>query len=113
MYFYACETDRLRSRHLGIDPISDTMIMTAALCAFSMEHHGEQLQRIAESWSIANNNAASPQDEYERFKKPYNCWLADLYNHDRNAPNAESNQAHSVVSALAEHNEHLFDLESQ
>ena len=49
MYFYACETDQHRSMHLGIDPISDTMIMTAALCALSMEHHGEQLQRIAES----------------------------------------------------------------
>ena len=43
MHFYACETDQHRSRHLGINPISDTMIMTAALCAFSMEYHGEQL----------------------------------------------------------------------
>ena len=87
--------------------------MTAALCAFSMEHHREQLQRIAESWSITNNNSASPQDEYERFKEHYNRRLADLYNHNRNAPNAERNPAHSVVDALAEHNERLFDLESQ
>ena len=113
MYFCACETDQLRSRHLGIDPISDTMIMTAALCAFSSEHHGEQLQRIAESWTITDGTAASPPDEYERFKDHYNCRLANLYNHNRNAPRAENDQAHSVVDALAEHNERLFDLESQ
>ena len=113
MYFFACETDQLWSRHLGIDPISDTMIMTAALCAFSMEHHREQLQRITEPWSIANNNAASPQDEYDGFKEHYNRRLADLYNHNCNAPRAVNEQAHSVVDALAEHNERLFDLESQ
>ena len=72
MYFYACETDQHRSRHLAIDTISDTMIMTAALCAFSMEHHGEQLQRIAESWAINNGTADYPQDEYEQFKDHYN-----------------------------------------
>ena len=91
MYFYVCETNQLRSRHLDIDPILDTMIMTAALCAFSMEHHREQLQRIPKSWTIINSIAASPQDEYEQFKDHYNCWLADLYNHNRNAPNAVSN----------------------
>ena len=111
MYFYVCETDQLLLRHLGIDPILDTLIMTAGLCAFSMEHHGEQLQRIAESWSIANNNAASPQDEDDRFKEHYNRRLADLYNHNRNAPRAVHEQAHSVVDALAKHNERLFDLE--
>ena len=58
MYFYACETDQHRSRHLGINTISDTMIMTAALCVFSVEHYGEQLQCIAESWAI-NNGAAN------------------------------------------------------
>ena len=79
MYFYACETDQLQSlRHLDIDPISYTMIMTAALCAFSIEHREEQLQRIAESRSVTNGNTASPQDEYERFKEHYNCRLADL-----------------------------------
>ena len=88
IYFYACETDQLRSRHLGIDPISDTMIMATALCAFSMEHHGEQLQRIAKSWRITNNNTAFPQDEYECFKEHYNRRLIDLYNHNRNASNA-------------------------
>ena len=91
MYFYTCETDQLRSRNLGIDLKSNTMIMTAALCAFSMEHHGEQRQRIAASWSITNSNTVSPQDEYERFKDHYNHWLADLYNHNHNAPNAENN----------------------
>ena len=43
IYFYACKTDQLRLRHLGIEPITDTMIMTAVLCAFSLEHHREQL----------------------------------------------------------------------
>ena len=105
MYFYACETDQLRSRHLVINPISDTMIMTAALCAFSMEHHGEQLQRIAESWFNNNGITDSPQNEYERFKDHYNRRLANLYNHNRNAPSTANNQAHSVVDALAEHNE--------
>ena len=68
MYFYACETDQQRPKHLGIDPISDTMIMAAASCTFSMEHHGEQLQRIAESWTSNNGIANSTQDEYEQFK---------------------------------------------
>ena len=113
MYFYACETDQLRSRHLVIEPISDTMITTAALCAFSLEHHGEQLQCIAESWSHANSTVASPQDEYDRFKDHYNRRLADLYNHNHNPPRAVQEQAHSVVDTLAEHNEWLFDLESQ
>ena len=113
MYFYMCETDQLRLRHLSIDPISDTMIMTAALCAFSMMHHGEQLQRIAESWSINNSTAASPWDGRERFKDHYNCRFADLYNHDRTAPRAGHEQAQSVVDALADHNERLFDLESE
>ena len=65
MYCYACETDQLQSRHLGIKPILDTMIMNAARCALSKEHHGKQLQRIAESWSLTNSNVVSPQDEYE------------------------------------------------
>ena len=65
MYFYACETDQLQLRHLGIEPILDTMIINAALCAFSKEHHGKQLQRITESWSLANSNVVSPQGEYE------------------------------------------------
>ena len=111
MYFYACETDQLQSRHLGIEPISDIMIMNAALCAFSKEHHGEQLQCIAESWSLANSNVASPQDKYERFKNHYKRRLADLYHHNRNAPCTMQEQAHLVVDALAEHNERLFDLE--
>ena len=89
------------------------MIMTAVLCAFSMKHHGEQLELIAESWTINNGIIDFPQDEYERFKDHYNHWLADLYNHNCNAPNEENNQAHSVVDALAEHKEQLFDLESQ
>ena len=105
IYFYACETDQLRSRHLGIEPISNTMIMNAALCAFSLEHHGEQLQRIAESWNLANSNVAFPQDEYEWFKEHYNRRLAGLYNHNCNTPRAVQEQAHSVVGALAEHNE--------
>ena len=62
MYFYVCETDKHRSKHFGINPITDTTIMTAALQAFSMEHHGEQLQCIAESWDIVNAAAASPQE---------------------------------------------------
>ena len=78
-----------------------------------MEHHGEQLQRIAESWTITNGSTASPQDEYEQFKEHYNRRLADLYNHNCNAPNAVNDQANSVVDALAEHNERLFDLESR
>ena len=41
-----------------------------------------------------------------------NCRLADLYNHNRNAPRAVNDQANSAVDALAEHNERLFDLES-
>ena len=72
MYFYACETDQHRPRHLGIDPILDTMIMTAAQRAFSVEPHGEHLQHITESWAINNGAANSPQDEYERFKGHYN-----------------------------------------
>ena len=39
--------------------------------------------------------------------------LADLYNHNSNKPRAVQEQAHSVVDAIAEHNERLFDLESQ
>ena len=39
------------------------------------------------------------------IKDHYNCQLADLYNHNCNAPNASNNQAHSVVDALTEHNE--------
>ena len=113
MCFFACETDQLQSRHLGIEPILDTMIMNAALCAFSKEHYGEQLQRIAESRSLANSNVMSPQDEYKQFKDHYNRRLADLYNHNCNAPRTVQEQAHSVVDALAEHNERLFDLESQ
>ena len=113
MYFYACGTDQHRLRHLGIGPISDIMIMTAALQAFSVGHYDEQLQRIAESWAIINVAANSPQNEHERFQAHCNCWLADLYNHNCNAPSAASNQAHSVVDALAEHNNQLFDLESQ
>ena len=112
MYFYACENDKHKSRHLGIDPILDTIIMTAALRAFSVEHHGEQLQCIAKSWATINGTAYSPQDEYERFKEHYNLGLADLYNHNHNAPNAANNQAHSMVDALAEHNDWLYDLES-
>ena len=112
MYFYSCEMDQLQSRHLGIEPILDTMIMNAALCAFSKKHHGKQLQRITESWSLANSNVMTPQDEYEQFKDHYNRRLADLYNHDRNTPRAVQDQAHSVVDTLTEHNERLFDLES-
>ena len=52
-------------------------------------------------------------DEYERFKYHYNRRLADLYNHNRNTLRAVQEQAHSVVDALAEHNERLFDLEFQ
>ena len=51
-------------------------------------------QCIAESWAIHNGAANSPQDEYERFKEHYNCRLANLYNHSRNAPNAANSQAH-------------------
>ena len=112
IYFYDCETDQYKSRHLGINPILDTMIMTAALRAFSVKHHSEQLQRIAESWSINNGTTNSPQDDYEQFKEHYKCRLADLYNHNRNAPNTANNQAHSVVDDLAEHNDRLFNLES-
>ena len=112
-FFFACETDQLQSRHLGIEPISNTMIMNAALCAFSKEHHGEQLQHIAESWELANSKVTSPQDKYERFKDHYNQQLADLYQYNHNAPRPMQEQAHSVVNALAEHNERLFDLESQ
>ena len=113
IYFYACETDQHRSRHLGIDPIFDTMMMTATFRAFSVEHHGEQLQRIAESWVLIYVTTNSPQDEYERFKTHYDRRLTDLYNHNCNAPSAANNQAHSMVDALAEHNNRLFDLESQ
>ena len=49
MHFYDCETDQHRSKHLGIEPISDTMVMTVALRAFSVENYGKQLQHIAES----------------------------------------------------------------
>ena len=113
MHFYACETDQHRSRHLGIDPISDTIIMTAALQAFSVEHHGEQLQHIAESWAIINSATNFLQDEYEGFKDHYNRWLADLYNPNCNAPSAANNQAHPVIDALAEHNNRLFVLETE
>ena len=60
MYFFACETDQLQSQHLAIEPISDTMIMNAALCAFSKEHHGEQLQHIAETWETVNSTVTPP-----------------------------------------------------
>ena len=69
MYFYTCETGQHRSRHLGINPILDTMMMTTALRVFSVEHNGEQFQRIVKSWVINNGDANSPQEEYERFKE--------------------------------------------
>ena len=76
IYFYACETYQHRSKHLDINPILDTVIMTAALRAFSAEHYGEQFQRMAESWDIVNGTIDSPQDEYEQFKVHYNWQLA-------------------------------------
>ena len=69
MHFYASKTDQHRSRHLGIDPILDNMIMNAALRVFSVEHHGEQLKHISESWTIINGATNSPQDEYKWFKE--------------------------------------------
>ena len=65
MYFCDCETDQHQSKYIGIDPISDVMVMTAALWAFSTEHHGERLQHITESWELANTTVAFPQDQYE------------------------------------------------
>ena len=46
MYFYDYKMDQHHSGHLGVDPISDTLIMMSALQAFGKEHHGKQLQRI-------------------------------------------------------------------
>ena len=114
MYFYDCEMDQHRSKHLGIDPISDVMIMTATLGAFSKENHGEQqLQCIAEGWDLANANANSPQDQYEQFKDHYNWRLADLYNHNCNTSPPVANHTHAIAEAIADHNDRLFDLESQ
>ena len=86
--------------------------MTATLQAFSMEHYGEQLLHIAELWDIVNVATASPNNQYERFKEHYNQRLADLYNHNCNAPTAVTNQAHSVVDTPAKQNDCLFNLES-
>ena len=74
-----------------------------ALRASSKEHHGEQLQHIAETWELANTNANSPQDQFEQFKDHWNWRLADLCNH----------HAHAVVKAITKHNGHLFDIKSQ
>ena len=43
IYYYTCEADQHQSKNLGINPIIDTMIMTAALQAFGTGHYGEQL----------------------------------------------------------------------
>ena len=68
MYFYSRETDQHRLKHLGIEPILGTMIMTAVLRAFSVEHHGKQLQHIAESLAIINGAANSPKTSMNDLK---------------------------------------------
>ena len=105
MDFYDCEMDQYQSKHLGIDPISDFLIMTAALWVLSKERHGGQLQRMVKTQEFANTNANSPQDDINQFKGHCNRRLTDLYNHNHNASTAASNHAFAVVGAIAKHND--------